>query len=1150
MAAIVAEKVVGLCCRVLLLLGLFGVAVHGDAFAGVVVESVTAHSVAARVGIAVGDVLVSWRRGDPQAPAAHGLFETPFDLLQFNIEQSQRRGVSVRVQRGERALRFRLYPGRLGLDVRPNLDGPDLDDYLAGKRFIDTEMVQRAFGVWRDLIARLEAQGDASGSCWVSLRIADIESQYGLVQAPATFQRTEALCHSLTPLQRALVSEIHAAHVQRQNDFAKAERLYRLALTTRQAHAARSLGVASSLHDLGELARNRQDDGNARSLLGQAVSLRRELAPGSLDLAVSLGQLAIVTSESDGAERLYREALAIIEQVAPAGPEASGTYNNFAILTLIRGDLARGERLLRRTLEIDRQLGHPPDPMTVMNLGLVAMDRGNLAEAESLLLDALLRQQMFKEDLATAGILQNLGNLAVMQGDFAAAESYQQRALRIRQRVNPGAQSHGMSLVALGELAHRRGDFTRAESLYRQALKMFGTADERAADVRVALRRFAELELDRGNLDAALTLARRGVEDHRTDGTRIPREAYATLARVYHARGMLADAEQAYRSALTTGHPAPGTWREADWLHALGMVVEEQGRRSDALTLLRRAVESLESQRRRVGSDQARAAFSRQSAAVHQDYLDLLVESGQSEEAFHVLERSRANAFLERLAERDLVFAADLPERLREYRTSMEAEFDRVQEQLAGLDPRHDKAEIARKRERLTELTARLAEIQQRVKMRSPRLAQLQYPVPLTFRNASRLLRRGTVLLAYSVGARRTRLFVARASEHAGAQPELHLITIPAGRDALAARIDRFRRSLERAGKETTASSDVIATGGDLYDLLVRPAEGAVAAAQRLLVVPDAALHALPFGALTRRSPRETPRFLIESVAITTAPSMTVFGELARRPRVGSGPLLAAAFADPRYPPAAANPPKRVRSGAADEPSGDEPADARTSEPAVDGTPQLPDPFADAELTDVLRSGAALVPLPASRDEATALVNLYAPRSALYVGEAATEQQAREVRPGTRIVHFAVHGIVNERFPLNSALAFTIPQRRKETEENGLLQAWEIIDHLRLDADLVTLSTCQSAIGSPAGGEGLLTLARAFQYAGARSVVASLWRVEDRATAQLMTAFYRNLRSGSTIAESLRAAQLALLRTNENRHPFYWAAFTISGYGE
>jgi CHAT domain-containing protein/tetratricopeptide (TPR) repeat protein len=1139
--------------RVLLLLALIAAGVKGDLVADVVVESVAPHSVAARVGILPGDVLASWRRGTAQAPAASGSFESPFDLLQFAIEQSQRPGVSVRVMRGGRPLRFRLYPGRVGLDVGPGLEGADLGDYLAGKRFADSDMMQRAYGAWGDLVSRLESRQELTVSCWLSLRIADSQSKFGLPAASATFERTDTLCRSLPPLVRALVAEIHAAHFQRNDGFEQAERLYRFALTTRQAHAARSLGVASSLHDLGLLAFNRGNGAQARSLFEQAVSLRRALARGSLDLASSLGQLAIVTDDSAKAERLYREALAILEQVAPVDPNAAATYNNFAIFVLNnKKDLSRGEHLLQKSLAVDQQLGNPKHPMTVMNLGLIAMDRGNLAEAESLLLDVLLRQQMYQDGLATAGVLQNLGNLAELQGDLGAAESYHQRALRIRVERHAGSRSHGMSLLALGNLARRRRDFGRAESLYQQALETLRRADGDIADVREALQGFAELALDRGNLDTALDFARRAAEAHTAGGASRPPsgDVYATLARVHRARGDLAEAERAYRAALAARAPGAGhTWREAEWLHALGVLAEEQGRRSDAVELLRRAVVALESQRRRVGSDQARATFSRESAAVHADYLDILVESGQSEAAFHVLERSRANAFLERLAERDLLFSADLPERLREYRTSVEADFDRVQEQLGALDPQRDKVEVARKRERLTELTARLAEIQQRVKARAPRLAQVQYPEPLTFKAARPLLRRGTVLLAYSVGQRRTRLFVA-SPPGAGAQPELRVVTIPLGRDVLAARVDAFRRSLARRTDGTAVRADVLESGGGLYDLLLRPVEDAIGGARRLLLVPDASLHALPFGALVRRSPGQAPRFLIESVAVMTVPSMTVYAELARRPRAAAGSMLAAAFGDPKYPPSAATPAKRMRSDPADEAAEGREVSAGAAESGAEPVTQALDESVDPELSAVLRSGTALVPLPGSRDEAAAIADLYAPRSAVFVGDAATERQARSIPPGTRIVHFAVHGIVNERFPLNSGLALTVPAKRAETQENGLLQAWEIINHVRLDADLVTLSTCQSAIGSVAGGEGLLTLARAFQYAGARTVLASLWRVEDRATARLMTSFYRSLRSGSTIVDSLRAAQLALLRTSEHRHPFYWAAFTISGYGE
>jgi CHAT domain-containing protein len=130
--------------------------------------------------------------------------------------------------------------------------------------------------------------------------------------------------------------------------------------------------------------------------------------------------------------------------------------------------------------------------------------------------------------------------------------------------------------------------------------------------------------------------------------------------------------------------------------------------------------------------------------------------------------------------------------------------------------------------------------------------------------------------------------------------------------------------------------------------------------------------------------------------------------------------------------------------------------------------------------------------------------------------------------------------------PLNSALALTIREDPGEGQDNGLLQAWEIFERMRLDAELVTLSACDSALGREAGGEGLVGLTRAFQYAGARSVVASLWSVADRSTAELMRSFYGQLKAGKSKDEALRAAQMELMRGRFS-HPFYWAGFQLAG---
>jgi CHAT domain-containing protein len=159
----------------------------------------------------------------------------------------------------------------------------------------------------------------------------------------------------------------------------------------------------------------------------------------------------------------------------------------------------------------------------------------------------------------------------------------------------------------------------------------------------------------------------------------------------------------------------------------------------------------------------------------------------------------------------------------------------------------------------------------------------------------------------------------------------------------------------------------------------------------------------------------------------------------------------------------------------------------------------------------------------------------------------ATEENAMNMSKDFSILHFACHGFLDERFPLNSGLALTIPETAGPGKENGLLQAWEIFEGLRINADLVTLSACETGLGKEMGGEGLIGLTRAFQYAGARTVLSSLWSVSDESTAVLMKHFYTNLKQGKPKAEALRLAQAEMMRSEKYSHPFYWAGFVLNG---
>ena len=182
----------------------------------------------------------------------------------------------------------------------------------------------------------------------------------------------------------------------------------------------------------------------------------------------------------------------------------------------------------------------------------------------------------------------------------------------------------------------------------------------------------------------------------------------------------------------------------------------------------------------------------------------------------------------------------------------------------------------------------------------------------------------------------------------------------------------------------------------------------------------------------------------------------------------------------------------------------------------------------------------------------------------------AREERVKSEAGAARIVHFATHGLYDPEVPFDSFLALSPPGGEDATEaeeanapeppDNGILQAWEISQELRLDADLVVLSACQTALGEHRDGEGLLSLARAFLVAGARSVAASLWRVDDLSTSELMIRFYRHLRAGSPKDEALRAAQIELLSApievaggaggevvHDFTAPYHWAAFQLAG---
>jgi CHAT domain-containing protein len=544
-------------------------------------------------------------------------------------------------------------------------------------------------------------------------------------------------------------------------------------------------------------------------------------------------------------------------------------------------------------------------------------------------------------------------------------------------------------------------------------------------------------------------------------------------------------------------HFAPGSTSEAESLHELGVILRKRGDLEQAARFFCDAAATLDKQGTRLGgTSETVTRFRAHYYLYYHDCISTLVDTQRPQEAFAVFERSRARSLLNLLAERDLDFAADAPAELLRERALNAAEYDRTQAAVSELAPAKDGQRIDALLQKMRELNTQREEIAARIRKSSPRLAALQYPQPLDLQGARQALDPGTVLLAYSTGETESLVFVLQSGQD---DPGFSVHRLAVGQEELRKRVNAFRSLIERRS-ETAAEA-----AADLYEILLGPANKAIVLSKRVLIVADGPLHMLPFAALRRDG-----RYLAEWKPSCTIASATLYAELRRRTSTrGQHAVQIALFGDPNS----------RGSGGTEE-----------------------------ELKHAQRRGFQLNPLPASRDEVKKIADLYATGSRIvYLGAEATEEHAKALNTDIRYVHFATHGLLDEQFPLNSALVLSIPDAASGAQENGLLQAWEIFEQVRLNADLVTLSACETALGSELGGEGLIGLTRAFQYAGARTVLASLWSVEDSSTADFMQRFYRHLKGGESEDAALQAAQIEQLQGEQYRLPFYWAGFELAG---
>ncbi len=815
-----------------------------------------------------------------------------------------------------------------------------------------------------------------------------------------------------------------------------------------------------------------------------------------------------------------------------AGPAARAAVDDWQARRLIAaGRLDDAAAAERRALHLraGRDPGGAAVAVSLYQLGRIAArrqrwdDEAKLTRAEAILLAMPRGRELLAE------VLNLRGMMAWGRRDLDAAAGHYRAAASLLAGLGRENPLRANLLGNLGLVAELRGDMGEAAGLFAAAAALHARVDPESVDAAYAYNYLGILAKQKGDLAAAEHWYRRAeavFEVALPDGVETA-GMLNNLGNLALRRGELAAAERLHRRALAVRQRiVPGTADHAASLQNLGQVLELEGEteRAEPYLVEARAIkarvvpDSLDYSNAltalgRLRQDQGRLD---EAESLHREALDLrrAVAEGRwewAENLFFLGEIALARGDrgdaekLWRQAVDGIEQNRERPEWDPEERSGFAAPFQRYYRRLAALLAAGGRAreafellESARARALRSLLAAR--RLRHPAGLTAPRAARrdaLREAQGRRLDEIAAALGEGAVLLAYSVAEDGTLLFVVAGGT--ARAPQVH--RIPAGEEELRSRVAIFRALVERGRRGgAVVEPALLAQGRWLYERLVAPAENALAGAERIVIVPDGPLFSLPFAALVRRR-RPTVAWLGGWRPLSIVPAAGVLVELGPAGRRARPPRRLVAFADPVYPP------------------------------------------------------GGLAPLPGTRSEVSRLAPLF-PGSLVYLGRDATEDRLGALPSSPLILHLAVHGLLDERFPLESALAFSTPAAAAPAREDGLLHAWEVPERLDLDADLVVLSACDSGRGRELPGEGILGLARAFQIAGARAVLASQWAVADRSTGELMVRFYRHLAAGRSAAAALAAAQRELADGDADgaglaaaRHPFAWAGFQLVGDG-
>jgi CHAT domain-containing protein/tetratricopeptide (TPR) repeat protein len=742
---------------------------------------------------------------------------------------------------------------------------------------------------------------------------------------------------------------------------------------------------------------------------------------------------------------------------------------------------------------------------------------------------------------AEAAALNGIGRAYQDLNDYDSAFDYYNKALLLNQSIGQSSNI-ALSKFLVARVLYQKGDTEQARKFYDESLDLSRAAGDAVTEAH-ALKGLGILYFAKGDSTRAIEQYNAALQIYCMIGNRRS-EAYVLndIAHIQTLSGNASEAIANLQVALPLMRATGDRHGKALTLFNTAKAEKTRGDLNAALSSIKESIAIGESVRAKTTNSQLRTSYFASVEEQFELYIDILMslhagypDKGYAEAALLASEQGRSRSLLDSLLAEKLTSHDDsAPDLMVQVQKILQQLDDKAEYQTRLLGRKHTQEEVDKLSQEIRELTLQYQGLRSNLSAKNPRRATLIRPDDLKAEDLQNLLKGdNALLLEFALGDDRSYLWAVTGSEIAGyelpGRAKIEEIAQKAY-ESITAResIDEHLPVQEQEKISNEADAAYRQNAAVLSNLLLGPVASKLSAKQ-IIIVGDGLLRFIPFDALPLPSQdAQTGNELLSAHNIVTLPSALTLVALRSERNVPTRNKTIEVVADPVFE---IDDP-RITSAQGDSKVNDQNAyfssawrDFNQKRPATQVS----------RLPSTLREAKVISELVPSNEVVTA------------TGFDATKKKFMTGDVGShRIVHIATHGLLNVEHPNLSGLIFSLLDPQGNSVD-GFLRLHDVYN-LDLQADLVVLSACRTGLGRNVGGEGVASLSSGFMYAGAKTVISSLWKVDDDTTAEFMGHFYRSLlKDQQPPAVALRNAKLEMRKDQRWRAPFYWAGFVLQG---